>query len=550
MDVPPNAALAALMPHLADLPARLGALLPRITRAASSQAPALAELQQRVQAQHAAMWQRATHNSPPGPDQARASNPWSDIPYFNLLRQMHALRQQWMTQFVDLLELEAKDKTRLRFIVQQWTDALAPANFAATNPEVIRKALRTQGQSLTTGQANLQRDMARGRLRMCDESAFVVGRNLATTAGAVVFENDLIQLIQYEPRRAKVHRTPLLMVPPFINKYYILDLSPGNSFVQYALDEGFQVFMISWRNIAGELGHLRWDDYATLGVQAAIDNALKVARAKSLHALGFCVGGTLLASALASCVAAERVASMTLLASLLDFRDAGDIGVYIDEAYVARTESLYADGGVVPGGQLASAFASLRARDLIWKFVIENYLLGTTPAPFDLLYWNSDSANLPGPLFAWYLRNCYLENKLEHPQALAINGQSVEISKLTMPSFVLGTELDHIVPWRSAFASCSLLGGDVEFVLGSSGHIAGVVSPPGDTRRNYRIANGKFSSAKHWFEGSQTRTGSWWPYWIEWLKAKSSAQKAAPKTLGTRTLPSIEPAPGRYVSER
>ncbi|MSQ60158.1 MAG: alpha/beta fold hydrolase [Betaproteobacteria bacterium] len=376
-----------------------------------------------------------------------------------------------------------------------------------------------------------------------------MGRNLATTAGSVIHENELVQLIQYQPRTPRVARTPLLVVPPFINKYYILDLAPENSFVRYALDQGLQVFMISWRNIPPELGKLGWEDYVQNGIAAAAGTVLALTGCEKLHALGFCVGGSLLASALASAVPPAKAASLTLLASLLDFADPGEIGVYIYEHYASQCESQYAHGGVVPGAQLASAFASLRSRDLIWKFAVENYLMGETPAPFDLLYWNSDSANLPGRLYAWYLRYCYLENKLKIPRALSIGGHACDLSRLRMPCFVLGTELDHIVPWKSAYASAQLLGGNVEFVLGSSGHIAGVVSPPNLGRRSYRTSGPALSSAEQWLAASHSHGGSWWPHWIQWLGRQEShkTRRAAPKTLGNKTFPPIEPAPGRYV---
>ncbi|MFN0313926.1 MAG: PHA/PHB synthase family protein [Burkholderiales bacterium] len=543
-----------LLPHLAEIPRRLNELMPRLAQAALRQHEEIALLHARFEAQRATLWQSFSQPQSPSPprgpsDPRFASKLWRDIPYFDYLSQNYLLASQWIMDLVEILDLPPKDKEQFRFVARQWAEAASPANFAATNPDVIAQALDTQGESLKQGQANFQRDWERARLRMCDESAFEVGRNLATTPGVVIYENDLIQLIQYQPRTPRVGRTPLLMVPPFINKYYILDLVPENSFVRYALDQGLQVFMISWRNIPAELGNLGWDDYAGKGIRAAMETVLALTRSEELHALGFCVGGTLLASALASAVPPEKVASLTLLASLLDFADPGEIGLYIDEHYTSQCESQYAQGGMVPGAQLASAFASLRSRDLIWKFAVQNYLLGETPAPFDLLYWNSDSANLPGRLYAWYLRHCYLENQLKIPKALSIAGHACDLSRLRMPCYVLGTELDHIVPWRGAYASAQLLGGDVEFVLGSSGHIAGVVSPPNSGRRSYRTARMELPEAKEWLAASHSHSGSWWPHWVQWLakQAPSKTPKAAPIALGSKAFPPIEPAPGRYV---
>ncbi len=553
--------LLTLLPHLAEISRRLGELMPRLAEAALHQHKEVAELNERFEAQRLTLWQHfskpeSTRTTPPRghADYRFASKLWREIPYFDYLSQNYLLTSQWIMELAEMLDLAAKDKEQFRFAARQWTEALCPTNFLATNPGVIEHALSTRGESVSQGQANLQRDWNRARLRTCDESAFEVGRNLAVTPGAVVFENALIQLIQYQARTARVDRTPVLVVPPFINKYYILDLSPENSFVRHALEQGLQVFMISWRDIPAQMGHLGWDDYVSMGINAGIETVLALTGTAKLHALGFCVGGTLLASALASAVSAEKVSSLTLLASLLDFEDTGEIGVYIDEPYVSQCESEYAHGGLVPGAQLASAFASLRARDLIWKFVVENYLMGQTPAPFDLLYWNSDSANLPGRLYAWYLRNCYLENKLKIPKALRVAGHPCDLSQLRMPCFVLGTELDHIVPWRSAYGSARLLAGNVEFVLGSSGHIAGVISPPTSRRRSYRTSGGSGSdsrSAEQWRETSEAHPGSWWPHWIEWLRqqepSRTRKRKAAPKTLGSKTFPIIEPAPGRYV---
>jgi poly[(R)-3-hydroxyalkanoate] polymerase subunit PhaC len=385
---------------------------------------------------------------------------------------------------------------------------------------------------------------------MSDETAFEVGRNIAVTPGAVVYRNSIVELIQYGPRTAQVYDRPLLIVPPFINKYYILDLQPENSLIRYALDQGVQVFVISWRNVPRELGGTTWEDYMRHGVYAPLQAVRQITGCDLANVLGFCVGGTLLASALAVMDDPHRVASLTLLATMLDFSDVGEIGVYIDEQYVQQCEQTYRDGGLMPGGLLASTFASLRANELVWSFVINNYLKGQTPRAFDLLHWNSDSANLPGRLYAWYLRNAYLENNLRVPRKLTLCGRPLALNAIRCPAFVLATREDHIVPWRSAYASAQLLGGRIEFVLGASGHIAGVVNPPAPVRRSHWLNLAAPANADEWLAHASERPGSWWPHWVDWLLGNSGTQVSAPTTLGSREYPEREPAPGSYVLER
>lgn len=535
-----RAELASLLPHLADMPQRVSESLPTLARAHALHAARINELNREYCAQATALLSRAG-TAPDLPADA--------LPWFALLRDLHALQVRWIDAYMDALELAPATAGRLKFVLRQWLEARDPANFPATNPEVLRETLATSGENLLRGQRNWQADLHRGRITMSDEAAYVVGRDIAITPGAVVHENHLIQLIRYRPATPQVHRIPLLIVPPFINKYYILDLTPRNSFVRYAVAAGFQVFMISWRNTGPAQARMTWDDYVELGVEAAIENTLALSGAMSLHALGFCVGGTLLASALGSCVPASKAASLTLLACLLDFSDVGDIGHYIDETFAARLEEQYRDGGVVPGAQLAAAFASLRSRELLWKYFVGNYLLGRAPPAFDLLHWNTDSANLPGRLFAWYVKECYLRDRLKVPGALRIRNQPVNLARLDMPAFVLGTKLDHIVPWRSAYAGMRILTGARRFVLGSSGHVAGVVSPPEGSRRSYRTTSETPDCAEAWYEASELRDGSWWPYWRDWLRGLDGELRRAPRQLGSREHRVIEPAPGRYVSE-
>ncbi len=443
-------------------------------------------------------------------------------------------------------------RTRLRFLMRQYVDAMAPSNFAATNPEFVKAALESQGTSITVGIRNLIADLARGRISMTDEAAFAVGRNLAVTAGQVVFENELIQLIQYAPATTKVFERPLLIVPPCINKFYILDLQPENSFVRYAVESGMTVFLVSWRNPQADLGHLTWDDYLEKGALAALRVVRAVGAVEQINALGFCVGGTILSAALAVAKARgeDPVASLTLLTTLLDFSDPGEIVNFIDPASVAAREASIGRGGLLRGAELAAAFSALRANDLIWQYVVGNYLKGGKPSAFDLLHWNADSTNLPGPFAAWYLRNLYMDNALRVPGKLAMCGATADLTRVDMPAFILATREDHIVPWRTAYASREILGGGTTFVLGASGHIAGVVNPAAKNRRSFWASGARPASAEEWLAGATEHKGSWWPLWIDWLKQFAGKDKAAPKKPGNRKYKPIEPAPGRYVKEK
>jgi polyhydroxyalkanoate synthase len=384
---------------------------------------------------------------------------------------------------------------------------------------------------------------------MTDSTAFEVGRNLAITPGAVVFENDFMQLIQYRAQTETVHERPLVMVPPCINKYYILDLQPENSFVRYAVGEGHTVFMVSWRNMPDSMGAATWDDYLGEGVMKALEVARAICGSGKVNALGFCVGGTLLGCALAVLRAKndERTASLTLLAAMLDFEDTGELSVFVDEAYVLKRELDFAEGGLLPGRELALTFASLRANELIWQYVVNNYLKGKTPDPFDLLYWNSDSTNLPGVMYAYYVRNMYLENNLRIPGKLSMCGVPVDLRKIDMPAYVLATREDHIVPWKTAYASARLLAAKPKFVLGASGHIAGVVNPAARNRRSYWLGGKLGKNPERWLKSAKMQPGSWWTHWSAWLEAHGGGRVPARTVLGNGQYAVIEPAPGRYV---
>ncbi len=474
---------------------------------------------------------------------------WREQPYFAFLKQAYLLHSEYVRELVRLTPLPEPEKRRLEFTARQYLDAIAPTNFPATNPDVLAKAFETEGASLVQGLRNLADDAQKGRITMTDEKAFEVGRNLAITPGSVVFRNDLIELIQYDATTRTVHKRPLVIIPPCINKYYILDLQPENSLVRHLVAQGHTVFIVSWRNIPPELGHLAWDDYVEQGALTALRVAREISRSRTVNTMGFCVGGTLLACALAV-LAARRDASVesaTFLTTMLDFADPGEIGVYVTREFLAAREPTLLAGQCVHGSELAGAFASLRANELVWNYVVNNYFKGETPPAFDLLYWNGDSANLPGPMYVYYLRNMYLDNKLREPGALAIAGAAVDLTRIVMPSYIYASREDHIVPWRSAYRTTNLLGGDCTFVLGASGHIAGVVNPPHPPRRNYWTNDLLTDAADDWLERAEKIHGSWWPHWHAWLEGHGGARHAAPKHAGNAKYPPLAPAPGDYV---
>ena len=474
---------------------------------------------------------------------------WSEQPYYELLKQSYLLGSRQLHEFVDRAQVDDRTKLQLRFYARQFIDAMSPANFPATNPEVIRKAIETRSASLTDGMKNLIDDLQKGRITRVDESAFEVGRNLAITPGSVVFENELIQLIQYAPQTGEVEKTPLLFVPPCINKYYLLDLGAENSLVEYAVAQGHQVFLISWRSAVPEIGYLTWDDYLEMGPLRAVDVVLDITGAERTHALGFCVGGTILSYAAAVLAGRQqdKLSTVTLLTTMLDFSDTGEIGLLIDKTSVALREAAIGKGGILPGKELAFTFGTLRANDLIWRYVVDNYLKGATPDAFNLLFWDSDSVSLPGPMYCWYTRNTYLENNIKDPGKTTQCGVPVDLSKITAPVYLLASREDHIVPWKAAYLTKDLIGGDARFVLAASGHVAGVINPPARNKRSHWLNDELVSDPQRWLEAAQEKPGSWWPDWDAWMKHHSSGTIPAPTELGNAQYHPIEPAPGRYV---
>jgi polyhydroxyalkanoate synthase len=493
-------------------------------------------------------------------DRRFAGEAWTKDPRYEAVARTYLAQTDLLRKALDAAPLDERSKAQWGFALNQVMDALSPANTLATNPEALQLALETGGASLLEGLRLFTEDLARGRIAMTDETAFEVGRNVGTTPGTVVFQNDLFQLIQYTPTTAKVYKRPLVIIPPCINKYYILDLQPSNSFVGHAVAEGHTVFLASWHNASAGQGDLTWDDYVEQGVLKAIDVALEITKADKVNSLGFCIGGTLLATALA--VRAARgehpAASMTLLTTLLDFSEAGDLGLLITPEMVAAREVAIGKGGLLKGSELAQVFASLRANDLIWPYVVKGYLKGQAPPPFDLLYWNSDDTNLPGPMFCWYLRNCYLENKLREPGAVQVAGQPVDFRSIALPTFLYASKEDHIVPWTSAYKSTQLLTGDVTFVLGASGHIAGVINPPAKNKRNYWVAGAAAEGAaaelpaepQQFLDTAEKVPGSWWPNWYAWLAPHGGMKINARRTPGDATYQAVEEAPGSYVREK
>jgi polyhydroxyalkanoate synthase subunit PhaC len=496
---------------------------------------------------------------------SRFSDPsWQQNSVASFYARAYLLNADFLNRMADSVKADRKTKGRVKFAVSQLVDAAAPSNYLALNPKAQKTLLESSGESLKQGLQNLLGDMQKGKITQTDEAAFEVGRNVATSEGAVVFENALIQLIQYKPLTSKVYARPFLMVPPSINKFYILDLQPENSMIRYAVELGHTVFVVSWKNPHEPESKMTWDDYLELGPIAAIHAIQDITGSADVNALGFCVGGTILASALAVMYARgeQPVASVTLMTALLDFEDTGVLDVFIDENQVRMREKALGQGGLMPGRELAMTFSSLRANDLVWNYVVSNYLEGKQPPAFDLLYWNGDSTNLPGPMYAWYLRNTYLENNLRVPNRVQCCGVPLDLSRIKVPTYVFAAREDHIVPWKAAYASARVMPGtdgkgkDVRYVLGASGHIAGSINPPSKNKRSY-WTHGAFgkegmlpADSETWLAGATEHPGSWWSDWGKWMAQFGGPQKSAPKDYGNAKHKVIEPAPGRYVKEK
>ncbi|HVJ35750.1 MAG TPA: class I poly(R)-hydroxyalkanoic acid synthase [Terriglobia bacterium] len=481
---------------------------------------------------------------------------WQDNQVFDFIKQSYLLTARWLQSTVREVDgLDPKTAQKVDFYTRQFVDAMAPSNFALTNPEVLRTTAESGGENLIKGLQHLLEDLERGKgklqVRMTDLEAFEVGRNLAVTPGKVMFQNNLMQLLQYEPVTEQVAKRPLLIIPPWINKYYILDLKPANSLIKWLTEQGHTVFVISWVNPDETLAKESFTDYMQAGPLAALDAIEKLTDEKTVNVIGYCLGGTLLACTLAYLTAKkrqDRVASATFLTTMVDFAEAGELSVFVDEEQLLALEQRMSQHGYLEGSAMANTFNMLRANDLIWSFVINNYLLGKDPFPFDLLYWNSDSTRMPAAMHSFYLRNMYQENLLSRPGGISLDGVPIDLTKIKTPSFILSTKEDHIAPWKSTYAATQLYKGPVKFVLAASGHIAGVVNPPAAKKYNHWINNAKSLPARpdDWLATAEERPGSWWPEWQKWIAGFSDGTVPARKP-GDHKIKPLGDAPGSYV---
>ena len=520
----------------------------------------LAEAQTALWQQYATLWQTAVQGgddaapvvAPEKGDRRFKDATWNENQVFDLLKQSYLITSRWLQKTVgDVDGLDSDTRHKVDFYTRQFVDAMSPTNFFHTNPEVIRTTLETQGANLVNGLDNLIEDLEGGKgIRQTDFDAFEVGRNLAVTPGKVVFQNRLFQLIQYAPTTKKTHAVPLLICPPWINKYYILDLKPENSFVAWAVSQGFTVFMISWVNPDQSYAETSFEDYMNEGLLEAMDATLKATEQPKLNVIGYCVGGTLLATTLAKLATKDddRVNAATFFTSLVDFAEAGDLRVFIDEEQLKLLDEHMGETGVLDGRRMANAFNMMRANDLIWSFVVNNYLLGKNPIPFDLLFWNADGTNMPQAMHTYYLRNMYLKNLLAKPGGLEMGGVPIDLRNIEVPTYILSTKEDHIAPWKSCYRLPQLIGGEKRFVLAQSGHVAGVVSAPGKTKYGHWTNESLPEDPEAWLSGATENEGSWWPDWAAWL-AKRSGEKIPARDPSKGPLKPIEDAPGSYVKK-
>lgn len=522
----------------------------------------LAEIQFEYWQQWAGLWQNTLakmsgettediYKPEPG-DRRFRSEEWNQNVLFDFIKQSYLMTSNWMHNVVKGTEGLAPDmKEQIDFYTRQFADAMAPTNFVLTNPDVLRETIRTGGENLVLGLENLIEDMERGqgelKISTTNYEAFSPGKNIAATKGSVVYQNDLMQLIQYAPTTEKVAKTPLLIVPPWINKYYILDLRPENSLVKWLVDQGHTVFIVSWVNPGPELADKGFEDYMHEGVIEALDQIEKATGEKSTNVIAYCIGGTLLTITLAWMKAKgmeSRIASCTFLTTLIDFEKAGDLKLFTDEKQIDAMEKEMKERGVFSGDHLQKTFAMLRANDMIWSFVINNYLMGKEPFPFDLLYWNEDSTNMPCAMHSYYLRSMYLENKLIEPEGLEIGGVKIDVRDIKTPAYFLSTREDHIAPWKATYSGYSAFTGPKKFTLSASGHVAGVVNPPASGKYCFWSSSEDTPSAAKWLEHAKETKGSWWTDWQNWVQSHTNGQIPARKPVKE-----LEAAPGSYVKK-
>lgn len=485
------------------------------------------------------------------------SQDWNEIPVFDYLKQSYLLGAKCVQDVMEGIDdLPEQDARKLTFFTKQYIDALSPSNSPITNPKVLKTTIEQKGKNLVAGLQNFIEDLGKSngslQIAMTDPDAFTLGKNVAVTPGKVVFQNRLFQLIQYTPVTEKVYKRPLLIIPPWINKYYVLDLQPKNSMVRWLVEQGHTVFMVSWVNPDESYAQTSMEDYMVEGVYTAIDAVEKVTGEDRINLVGFCIGGTLIAATLAHMTVKgdDRITSATYFASLIDFSEPGDIGVFIDEVQISKLEKIANEKGYLDGKTLAQTFNVLRSNDLIWSFYINNYLEGKDPAIFDLLYWNSDSTHLPAKMYSYYIRNMYMENKLSKPGGIKLANIPIDVRNIKIPSYFISSHDDHIAPWMSTYSGAGLMSGPVRFVLGGSGHIAGIINPPAANKYCYWIGPKELPAhPDEWFAAGRKHDGSWWPDWHKWLTGMSRAKVAA-RNPGEGELQVIEDAPGSYVKKR
>ena len=526
----------------------------------------LAETQMNLWWDYMNLWQASTMRllgapaepvaAPKQGDKRFRHEDWEEHFLFDYIKQGYLIAARWLHETVASVEgLDEATKKKVDFFTRQYIDALAPSNFALTNPEVFRETIASGGQNLVRGLNNLLDDIERGngrlKISMTDTKAFELGVNIATTPGQVVYENELLQLIQYEPTTKKVAKRPLLVIPPWINKYYIMDLREKNSLIKWAVDQGNTVFVISWVNPDEKLAHKDFEDYLQEGPLAALDAIEKATGETEVNAVGYCLGGTLLAAALAYMAAKKdkRIATATFMTALIDFNRSGELEVFIDEGQVASLERKMTERGYLEGSEMATTFNMLRANDLIWSFVINNYLMGRDPFPFDLLHWNQDATRMPATMHSFYLRNMYMKNLLREPGGITLSGVPIDVSKVTVPTYFASAIEDHIAPWKATYAGALLMGGKSRFVLSGSGHIAGMINPPAANKYGFWLHEKLPPSADAWLAGAKQHEGSWWTDWAKWLGAHRGKEVLA-RIPGKGRLKVIEAAPGSYARIR
>ncbi|MBL6952766.1 MAG: class I poly(R)-hydroxyalkanoic acid synthase [Alphaproteobacteria bacterium] len=548
-------------------PLNIGSAFMELTSKMMSDPAKLVEAQMGLWQDYMNLWQNAAKSMlgegaeplvrPEKGDKRFRGEEWENNQIFDFIKQSYLLTSRWVQNTVhDVEGLDEATARKVDFYTRQFTDAMAPSNFVATNPEVLRETVATKGENLVRGLQNMLDDLERGKgklaIRMTDQDAFAVGENIAVSEGKVIWQSDLMQLIQYQPRTGQVHKRPLLIVPPWINKFYILDLKPENSFIKWAVEQGLTVFVISWVNPDQRLAEKTFEDYMFEGIYAALDGIKAACGEDDVNIIGYCLGGTLTGATLAHMAANDdqRVKSATFFTTLVDFTEAGELSIFVDDEQLGQLEQKMEDqGGILEGAAMAGTFNMLRSNDLIWSFVINNYLMGKDPFPFDLLYWNSDSTRMPAKMHSFYLRNMYQRNLLSQPGGIELGGSPIDLTAVNIPVHIISTKEDHIAPWKGTYVATQLYSGKTTFTLAGSGHIAGIVNPPAAKKYGYWSNQKNPPTADEWFAGATQHEGSWWPQWGNWI-AKQSGPKVKARLPGSKAAPALEDAPGSYVKVR